>query len=67
MLDDVCFVIGDIGCQVAGYAVVAWDDRGHSSIAFRSGGPVAYGAVGTHVAAKINAAIRVETAGRDEP
>ena len=49
-----------IGCieavefQVAGYAVVVWDDTGRSAFNVEEGGPVSLAVVGSYVADKLN-------------
>lgn len=66
LIDDTCFVIEELDNAVAGYAVVAWDDAGHTSIAFKSGGPVAGGYVHAHVGNKLLAATKMAAEDRKE-
>lgn len=53
MIMDCCSAIEGLDHQVAGYAVVAWDDTGHTSLAFHSGGPISLGGVAAHVGTRI--------------
>lgn len=41
--------------EVAGFAVVVWDDTGRSGFNVEEGGPVSLAAAGSYVAAKLNA------------
>lgn len=50
-----CECIAGIEHEVAGYAIVVWDDTGRSAFNVEEGGPISLAAVGGYVAAKLNA------------
>ena len=58
-LSHVCSCITHVEHEVAGFAVVVWDDTGRSSFAFSEGGPISHGAIGSFVQDKIKAAIEI--------
>lgn len=46
--------VQDINCQVAGYAVIVWDDAGTASVAYHTGGPVLSGGLTSYVIQKLD-------------
>lgn len=60
LIGDVCDVIADINHEVAGYAIVAWDDAGNTAFAASPGGPFANGAIPVHTQQVLDYAIAHE-------
>ena len=53
MLERTCDAIMDVDYNVAGFAVIAWDDTGSSALGFHTGGPVSMGGLSTYVSDKL--------------
>ena len=43
LLSEACNVIDGVDRRVAGFAILAWDDSGNTSIALQGGGPIGNG------------------------
>lgn len=54
LLTDVTDCIADLKYEVAGYAIVVWNDAGAASSAFHSGGPIHKGGLTSYVTQKLD-------------
>lgn len=57
LLKAACDAIDGIENNVAGYALVVWDERGRSFTEYQPGGIVGHQAIAQHAAARLNEAI----------
>ena len=55
-LKGLCDIIENVEHQVAGFAVIAWDDSGRSSFLCKAGGPVSGAALPAYCSSKFGAA-----------
>lgn len=60
LIKQACNAIDGVKNRVSGFAVLAWDDIGHTSIAIKTGGPVGAGIAPTFIHEKFTQLIGYE-------